>query len=82
MTSKTILTAVLLTITNLASANGGLSVDNVEQHMNAEKWITTETTSQEIITQDPIDQFNVIALSRGTTLIYTDQLRQAYDGRT
>jgi hypothetical protein len=82
MKSKALLTAVLLATTNLASANGGLSVGNVEQHMNTDKWIAAETASQKIIPQSPIDQFKVTALSRDRSLVDTDQLRQTYDGRT
>ena len=82
MKSNALLTTILLTTTNFAWANGGLSVDNVEQHMNAEKWVTTETAARKIITQGPTDQFDVISPNHDRTVVNTSHLRQAYDARS
>ena len=82
MKSNALLTTILLTTTNFAWANGGLSVDNVEQHMNAEKWVTTETAARKIITQGPTDQFDVISPKHDRTVVNTNYPRQAYDGRS
>jgi hypothetical protein len=57
-------------------------VDNVEQHMNAEKWVATETAARKIITQGPTDQFDVISPNHDRTVVNTNHLRQAYDARS
>ena len=82
MKSKAVLTAISLITTNFAWANGGLSVHNVEQHMNAEKWVATETLARKIITQGPTDQFDVISLNHDRTVVNNNHHRQAYDGRS
>ena len=44
MNVKALLAAVLLAATNFAWAGaGGLSIDNIEQHMNASNWAQTQT---------------------------------------
>jgi len=81
MKSKALLTAVLLAATNSAWPNGGLSVDNVEKHMNVAKWTATETGPQKITTQGAIHQFNVVVPNRNRAMVDTNQLRHSYDGR-
>jgi len=82
MKSKALLTAVLLAATNFAWANGGISIDNVEQHMNTENWVATDTAPQKIIAQGPIDQFDVVTPDRDRTLVDTNNLKQSYDGQS
>lgn len=77
MKAKGLLTAVLLVASNFAWAQGGLSVDNVEQHMSTDDWIDTKTTRPDIATQGPIDKFNVEAQS---LTIDTRSFMHSYDG--
>ena len=81
MKSKALITAVFLAATNFAWAQGGLSIDNVEQHMNANNWSNTQTDRPEIVVQGPIDQFDVITPDRGRALVDTNKLKQSYDGQ-
>lgn len=81
MKLKALLTAALLATTNLALANGGLTIDNVEQHMNANNWVNTQTEQQEIVVQGPIDAFDVIIQDRDRDVVDTSKLKQAYDGQ-
>ncbi len=82
MKSKALLTAVLLAATNFAWAQGGLSIDNAEQHMNANNWVTTEADRPEIFAQGPIDQFDVVTPGREDYLVDTYRLKQSYDGQS
>ena len=82
MKVKALLTAVLLAATNFAWANGGMSVDNVEQHMNADDWVATSTAPQKIIAQGATDQFDVVTPDRDRTLVDTNNLKQSYDGQS
>ncbi|NNC67919.1 MAG: hypothetical protein HKN83_07805 [Gammaproteobacteria bacterium] len=81
MKLKALLTAALLATTNLALANGGLTIDNVEQTMNANNWVNTQTERQEIVVQGPIDAFDVITQNRDRNVVDTNKLKQAYDGQ-
>ena len=81
MKAKALLTAVLLTATTFASASGGLSIGNVEQSMNANNWVATDTARAEIVAQGPIDQFEVVTPDRNRTLVDINQLKQSYDGQ-
>lgn len=82
MKAKGLLTAVLLTVSNFAWANGGLSIDNVEQHMNANNWINTQANRPEITAQGPLDQFQVVMPERKRSLVDTNKLKQAYNGQS
>ena len=81
MKAKALLTAVLLAATNFAWAQGGLSLDNVEQHMNANNWANTQAATPKIVVQGPIDQFDVVTPDRGRALVDTNKLKQSYDGQ-
>ena len=81
MKVKALLTAALLAATNLALANGGLTIDNVEQNMNANNWVTTQTEQQAIVAQGSTDAFDVITQNRDRDVVDTDKLKQAYDGQ-
>lgn len=82
MKAKALLTAVLLAATNFAWANGGLSIDTVEQHMDANNWVATDTARSDIVVQGPIDQFDVAIPGRDDYLVDTNQFRQSYDGQS
>ena len=81
MKAKALITAVLLAATNFAWANGGLSIDNVEQHMNADNWADTQTERQEIVVQGPIDKFDVEIPKQDSYFVDTNKLKQNYDGQ-
>ena len=74
---KALLTAVLLTATNFAWASGGLSIDNV----TATDYVSTNNEQPEIVTQGPIDQFDVVIPGREDYLVDTNLLKQSYDGQ-
>lgn len=80
MKAKALFTAVLLAASNFAWANGGLSIDNTEQHMNADNWADTQTDRPEIVVQGPADKFDVELPNQGTYFVDTDQFKQSYDG--
>ena len=82
MKAKALLTAVLLAATNFAWANGGLSIDNVEQSMNANNWVATDTARPEIFAQGPIDKFDVAVPGRDDYLVDANLLKQSYDGQS
>ena len=75
-----LITAVLLATTNFVWASGGLSIDKVEQHMNAQNWKTTNTERQKILVQGLTDKFEVELPNQGTFYVDTDQFKHNYDG--
>lgn len=81
MKTKVLTTAVLLATTNFAWANGGLTIDNVEEHMDANNWVSTQTERQEIVVQGPIDKFDVTLPNRDREIADTNKLKQSNDGR-
>ena len=81
MKAKGLLTAVLLVATNFAWAQGGLSVDNVEQHMNANNWANTQTEGPKVAGQGSTDKFDVELPSRERDLADTNKLMHAYNGQ-
>lgn len=81
MKVKTLLTAALLATTNLALANGGVSIDNVEQAMSTSKWVNTQTVRQAIVVQGSIDAFDVITEDRDRPLVDTNKLRHSNDSQ-
>ena len=81
MKAKALITAVLLTASNFAWANGGLSIDNFEQHMNADNWADTQTDRPEIAGQGPVDKFDVELPKQDTYFVDTNKLKHNYDGK-
>ena len=81
MKAKGIVTAVLLSATSFAWAQGGLGIDNVEQHMNAENWINTQSSQSEFAVQGSLDKFQVELPDSKRTIADTNKLKQGYDGR-
>ena len=62
MKTKATLTAILLSAANMAWASGGVNIDNVEQHMNANSWIKTQAEQTEITVQAPVDKFRSVSV--------------------
>ncbi len=81
MTIKHALPIALFFAATAASANGGLSIDNVDQSMNSENWVQTNSVAPEINVQGPLAAFeNYIAETR--EFVDTDALRQDFDGQS
>ena len=74
MKTKGLLIAVLLTATNFAWAQGagGLGIDNVEQHMNANNQAKTDSGRSEIVAQSSTNKFEVVTPDRNRTLVDTN----------
>ena len=60
MKTKATITAILLSAANMAWASGGVNIDNVEQHMNANNWVKTQAERSEITVQAPVDKFRSV----------------------
>ena len=82
MKSKALITAVLLAATNFAWAQGGLSLDTVEDHMQVNDWTATETAGPKIVTQGPLDQFENYESEQAEYFVDTDRLQQGYSGQS
>ena len=81
MKAKILTTAALLAASNFAAANGGLGIDNVDQHMGAIDWVATQVVQQEINAQGPLEQFqNYVA--EDVTVVDVNQLKLNYDGQS
>jgi len=81
MKTKALAIAILLAATNFAWAQGGLGIDNVEQHTNANQSIDTNSDRPNIEAQGPIDKFDVVLPARDKNLVDTNQLKQSYNGQ-
>lgn len=75
---KKLLSLVALIAASTASANGGLSIDTVEQHGNADQWQQTNSVAIEIVTQAPVDKFNAYK-SNTRSVVDTDALRHNHN---
>jgi len=75
---KKLLPLAVLVVASTASANGGLSIDTVEQHANADQWQQTNSVTVEIVTQAPVDKFNAYK-SNTQSVVDTDALRQDHN---
>ena len=82
MKAKVLTTALLLAASNFALANGGLSIDNVEEHMNADVWVNTVTDRAEIVVQGSIDKFETTDQVSNRDLVDTNKFKQAYNGQS
>ena len=79
MNVKALLAAVLLAATNFAWAGaGGLSIDNIEQHMNASNWAQTQTERDYNFTEKPINKF---AVDAPRALVETDKFKNSNNGQ-
>ena len=78
MKAKALLIAVFLAATNFAWAQGGLDINNAEQHMNASTWAQTQTEREYTFTEKPIDKFEVNA---PRALVDTDKLKNSNNGQ-
>ena len=81
MKAKALITATLLAFTNFAWAQGGLGIDNAEQHMGANENLSANNSRPEIIVQGPTDKFDVVVPARNRALVDTNTLKQSYNGQ-
>ena len=65
MKAKALLIAVFLAATNFAWQQGGLDINNAEQHMNASTWAQTQTEREYTFTEKPIDKLRSMPKSLG-----------------
>ena len=79
MNTKVIVTAILFSATNMAWASGGISIDNVEQHMNANNWIMTQAQRSEISIQGQTDKVVVAAPSLSESVADNDYEEDPYN---
>ena len=71
-----ILTATFFA-TSAAMANGGLSIDNVNEAMNADAWVNTQTEAANFTVQGPIDAFDVEVNTK--EIVDTNRLKHSND---
>ena len=81
MKARIATTAALLAVTNFAAANGGLGIDNVDQHMDAINWAATQAKQQEFTVQGPLDRFQSYVTDE-VSVVDVNQLKQNYDGQS
>ena len=75
---KAIVTLALLVISGTTFA-GGLGIENVQQHMNANDWVSTQADQQRIISQGSIEKFE--SYTQDETMVDTNKLRHSYQGK-
>ncbi len=75
---KKLLPLAALVVASTASANGGLSIDTIEQHGNVDQWQQTNSVAVEIVTQAPVDKFNAYK-SNSKSIVDTDALRHNHN---
>ncbi len=81
MKAKLVATAALLAASNFAAANGGLGIDNVDQHMGAIDWVATQAAQPEINVQGPLDRFQDY-VAEEVTVVDVNQFKHNYDGQS
>jgi hypothetical protein len=73
-----VLPVVFLVTSNIGMA-GGLSIDNVNEHMNADSWVETNSTPVEIVVKGPLDKFDVVIPQQEEEIIDRNKFRQSND---
>ena len=81
MKTNLIVTLLALSFANVAWAQGGLSIENVQEHMNAEYWTDTQSVQPEITAKGNIEKFIVDAPQAELSENKTDKFMQSYDGQ-
>ena len=80
MKAKALVTIALFAASGYAAA-GGLGIDNVDQHMNADNWVDTQANRATVNVQGPIDQFENYVAERAL-IVDVNRLKQNYDGQS
>ena len=81
MNTKSLLPLAILFAATAASANGGLGINTVDQHMNAAQWVQTSNAVPQVSAQASIEQFNAYDKAR-QQMVDTESFRQDYDGQS
>ncbi len=74
---KAIATLVLFVASGYAMA-GGLSIDNVQKHMNANDWVNTQVEQSTINVQGPTEKFE--SYTQDDAMVDTNKFRHSYEG--
>lgn len=70
---------VAFLVTSSIGIAGGLSIDNVREHMNADAWATTKSAPVEIDTKGPLDKFKVVIPQQEEKVTDRNQFRHSND---
>ena len=81
MNYRSLFAVSALLVSSAASANGGLSIDNIEQHVDVSAWAQTQVERAEITVQAPVDAFTRY-MSAEDSVADTERLQQSYDGQS
>ena len=81
MNIKSISALAIFLASTAASANGGLSIDSVNEHMDAQNWVNISGERSVINTQAPVDAFTQYQ-SESQAMVNADTLQQSYDGQS
>lgn len=81
MNIRSILVIASVSFASAVSANGGLALDNVNQHMNSQAWVQTNSVAPVINAQGSIDAFTQYQ-SENQSVVDSDSLQQSYDGQS
>jgi catechol-2,3-dioxygenase len=78
MKSTFVLPVVLLATSNIGIA-GGLSIDNVHEHMGANEWVVTQGSPSEIVVKGPLDKFNVVIPQQNESAVDQNKFKHSND---
>ncbi len=81
MNIKSFLVLASFSVASAVSANGGLALHNVNQHMNSQDWIQTNSKAPVINAQSSIDNFTQYQ-SENQSIVNTDLLKLNHDGQS
>ena len=73
-----VLPIVFLVTSNVGIA-GGLSIDNVHEHMNADAWVVTKSSPVEVVAKGPLDNFDVVVPEQEENIIDRNQFKHSND---
>ena len=81
MKSTFVLPIVFLATSNIGIA-GGLSIDNVREHMGTNDWVVTQGSSSEIVVKGPLDKFNVVIPQQNESVVDPNKFKHSNDKLT
>lgn len=81
MKSTFVLPIILLATSNIGIA-GGLSIDNVREHMDADHWVVTQGSPAEIVVKGPLDKFNAVIPQQKESVVNPNKFKHSNDKLT
>ncbi len=81
MKSTFVLPIIFLATSNIGMA-GGLSIDNVREHMNADEWVITKGSPSEIVVKGPLDKFNAVIPQQNKSVVNPNKFKHSNDKLT